>query len=256
MVFQTPKMLPLLFACWSCAAAATGLAAQETCTAQSGVNVTPVIELYTSEGCSSCPPADRWLSRLKPRSADTAPAVIQAFHVGYWDYIGWVDRFANPAHTTRQRQVASSNNLRSIYTPQVVHNGRDWPGWHQAGGQLPTKREAAHVFIRLQQLGADHFEATVTADDQAPAVWSAYWTVTENSHSSKVRAGENAGEVLQHDHVVRQYTPAGDYRNVSGTPQRLVLRSVSSQAGHARMVNLVVFDSKTGRSLQAVSAGC
>lgn len=226
-------------------------AAEPACSASSGDKITPVIELYTSEGCSSCPPADKWASSLK-----NSGAVVQAFHVGYWDYIGWVDRFANPAHTTRQRQVASSNNLRSIYTPQVVHNGRDWPGWHQAGGQLPTKREAAHVFIRLQQLGADHFEATVTADDQAPAVWSAYWTVTENSHSSKVRSGENAGELLQHDHVVRQYTPAGDYRNVSGTPQRLVLRSVSSQAGHARMVNLVVFDSKTGRSLQAVSAGC
>jgi hypothetical protein len=99
----------------------TALAASPICEVKSGDKITPVLELYTSEGCSSCPPADQWLSTLKGQ-----PVVAQAFHVGYWDYIGWVDRFATPANTTRQREVASLNRLRSIYTPQRVPNGQDW----------------------------------------------------------------------------------------------------------------------------------
>ena len=85
--------------------AASGLvfAAGPGCQATSPATLTPVIELYTSEGCSSCPPADRWLSGLKSASALTgeANAVVQAFHVGYWDSLGWIDRFAAAAHTDR-----------------------------------------------------------------------------------------------------------------------------------------------------------
>ncbi len=236
--------------------ASATIAAQGACTAQSGATVTPVIELYTSEGCSSCPPADRWISALKATATGRAPAVIQAFHVGYWDYIGWVDRFANPAHTTRQRQVASWNNQRSIYTPQAVLNGRDWRDWNQAGASLPIGTEPANTSISLKQLGDDQCEALVSTRDSAPASWGAYWTVTEHGHSSRVKAGENAGEFLQHDYVVRQYIAAGDYRRDVSAPQRLVLRSVPTTAGHRRQINLVVFDSRNGRTLQAVSAGC
>ena len=250
------RTLQTIAACASLFGAAGSWAAQGACAAQSGPTVTPVVELYTSEGCSSCPPADRWISGLKPPAAGATPAVIQAFHVGYWDYIGWVDRFANPAHTARQRQIANWNNQRSIYTPQAVLNGRDWRDWNQAGGSLPASREPAHASISLRQLGTDQFEAMVTAGESAPAVWSAYWTVTENGHSSKVKAGENAGEFLQHDYVVRQYTPAGDYRSAVAAPQRLVFRPVAPTIGHTRQINLVVFDSKNGKTLQAVSAGC
>ena len=86
--------------------------ASTACKSASGTHITAVVELYTSEGCSSCPPADKWLSTLKAKTAanvgtnSTAnPTVIQAFHVNYWDYIGWPDRFATPAHTNRQRQI-------------------------------------------------------------------------------------------------------------------------------------------------------
>ncbi len=239
-----------------CTAGAVSFAAQASCTAQSGATVTPVVELYTSEGCSSCPPADRWLSALKAQQAGSTAAVIQAFHVGYWDYIGWVDRFASPAHTIRQRQIANWNNQRSIYTPQAVLSGRDWRDWHATGSVVPTTRELARASITLKQNAADQFEAVVITHASTPAVWSAYWTVTEHSHSSRVKAGENAGEFLQHDYVVRQYTPVGDYRGDAATPQRLVLRSIAPTAGHARQINLVVFDSKTGQTLQAVTASC
>ena len=224
----------------------SAMAAGPTCQAESAVTLTPVIELYTSEGCSSCPPADRWLSTLKD-SATGGKAVVQAFHVGYWDYIGWADRFASPAHTARQRQIAGSNGLSNIYTPQVVRNGRDWRDFTRAA----SGSEPARARIAMQSGSADAFEANVTPIDPA-ARWSAYWTVTEHGHSSKVKSGENAGELLKHDFVVRQYVPAGDYQGAG----RLVLRAVPGEAGHARQVNLVVFDKPSGKPLQALSLGC
>ena len=152
--------------------AAGSFAQQNQCAVTSGTNVTPVVELYTSEGCSSCPPADKWASSLKDKGM-----VVQAFHVGYWDYIGWVDRFAAPAYTQRQRDVAAKNQLRGIYTPQAVLNGKDWPNW----GSRPAAGEPAQANINLRQSGTDQFEAVITTLTQPKGSgnWSAYWTVTE-----------------------------------------------------------------------------
>lgn len=236
-------------ACALSISAAAAFPAENTCQLQSGKNLLPVLELYTSEGCSSCPPADQWLSQLKGQ-----PAVVQAFHVGYWDQLGWVDRFATPAHTARQRQIAQWNRQGSIYTPQAVLNGKDWRNW---GGSLATRpAEPGLAQISLRQLAPDQFEAVVTPLAGAPMHWSAYWTVTENGYSSKVKAGENAGAFLQHDFVVRQYVAAGSYTSDGQAAQRLVFRSIASTPAHARQVNLVVFDPQTGKTLQAVTAPC
>jgi hypothetical protein len=234
----------LLFAC--AAAIVTDALAADRCKVDSRATVTPVIELYTSEGCSSCPPADRWVSSLKGAAGEGA-AVVQAFHVGYWDSLGWVDRFASPAYTTRQRQVAAWNGQSGIYTPQVVRNGADWHDFAHALAASAPPRAA----ISLSRTGDDSVAATVSPVDLATP-WSAYWTVTENGHSSKVKAGENAGEFLQHDFVVRQYVPAGTYRGRS----ELTLHTIPSTPGHPRQVNLVVFDPRDGKPLQAVSLSC
>jgi hypothetical protein len=222
-------------------------AAGAQCKAQSIPSLTPVVELYTSEGCSSCPPADRWLSGLKAAAAQ-GRVVAQAFHVGYWDYIGWVDRFAAPAHTARQREIAAANGLRNIYTPQVVRNGQDWRDYART---LTAPPEPARADIQLALAADGAFEAIVTPV-AGSAAWSAYWTVTEHGHSSKVKSGENAGELLQHDFVVRQYVPAGQY---AGT-QTLRLRAVAAGGTHPRQVNLVVFEPRSGRPLQALSLAC
>ena len=233
---------------------ASGTFAQiNQCSVTSGATVTPVVELYTSEGCSSCPPADKWASSLKGLSA-SGGVVVQAFHVGYWDYIGWVDRFASPAYTQRQRDVAARNNLRSIYTPQAVLDGKDWPRW----GGKPEGDQPAKVNITLKQLGADQFEASVTptASAKPASSWTAYWTVTEHGHNSKVLSGENKGELLKHDFVVRQLVQAGEYSSNTVGTQKLKLNSIASTPGHARQINLVVSDVKTGMPLQAVSLQC
>ncbi|MEO8119148.1 MAG: DUF1223 domain-containing protein [Rhodoferax sp.] len=234
-------VLPVLLALLALPLAALG--ASPACEVRSGERLTPVIELYTSEGCSSCPPADQWLSTLKGK-----PVVAQAFHVGYWDYIGWVDRFATPANSSRQREMAATNGLRGIYTPQLVRNGRDWRDYARAlDGNAP-----ARATISLQRTDAnDSFEARVSPASGVGS-WSAYWTVTEHGHSSRVKAGENAGATLQHDFVVRQYTPVGRYQG----SQTLRFVAIAAQAGHPRQINLVVSDPKTAEPLQAVSLQC
>ncbi len=242
----TPK---LIAACALIYWATSSFAQSNQCSVASGPTITPVVELYTSEGCSSCPPADKWASTLKGSGV-----VVQAFHVGYWDYIGWVDRFAAPAYTQRQRDIAAKNNLRSIYTPQAVLDGKDWPRW----GGKPEGKEPARASIALKQLSTDQFDASVMPLPalQAASSWSAYLTITEHGHNSKVQAGENKGEFLKHDFVVRQLVQAGDYKVGDTTPQKLTFRSIAPTPGHQRQVNLVVFDTKTGKTMQAVSLQC
>ena len=229
------------------ALAPTGLwAAPAACEVRSGERLTPVIELYTSEGCSSCPPADQWLSTLKGK-----PVVAQAFHVAYWDYIGWKDPFANASHTARQKELAVANGLSGIYTPQVVRDGRDWRAWRNPYLDIDTKASPKAAISVRKAEAADTFEASVTPASSTQK-WTAYWTVTEHNHSSHVRAGENAGEFLKHDFLVVQYEPQGIFQ---GT-QALNFRAMASHPDHPRQINLVVLDTQTGTTLQAVSLTC
>src|SRR5580765_3864389 len=99
------------------------------CAAQRGASRPHLVELYTSEGCSSCPPADDWLRRL-PASAGV---VALAFHVDYWDYLGWRDRFADPRYSKRQQAQAGHDRASGVYTPQIVLDGHAWSGWYRPG---------------------------------------------------------------------------------------------------------------------------
>jgi hypothetical protein len=177
--------------------------------------------------------------------------VAQAFHVAYWDYIGWKDRFANPAFAARQKEVAAANGLDGIYTPQLVRNGRDWPSWRQPLQVIDFKVPARAAITLRRVDGADAFEAQVSPRT-ASGAWTAYWTVTEHNHNSRVKAGENAGEFLQHNFVVRQYSPVGRYEGA----QTLKFYAIASQAEHPRQINLVVSDARTGEPMQALSLQC
>ena len=240
------RAIKIIAVCAGFAWVGSALAQQNTCVAQSAATLTPVIELYTSEGCSSCPPADQWLSTLKAAQAK-GQVVAQSFHVNYWDYIGWKDPYAAPVHTTRQRAISAANRLDGIYTPQFVRNGQTVRDYAKVGNDtIPALAQ-----IALAQPAKDSFEAAITPKDDK-ASWSAYYTVTEHNHTSRVTAGENKGETLAHDFVVRQYVPLGNY---SGT-QKLKINTLAGNANNPRQINVVVTDSKTGRPLQALSASC
>ncbi len=225
--------------------------AAASCSARSAALAPPVIELYTSEGCSSCPPADRWLSRLKAE-----PAVVAlAFHVDYWDRLGWKDRFANPVYTQRQAQQQASSGARFSYTPQVLIDGADRPDWPRAS-TTARDRGPAPVAVQLSGDGR-RFGATITPVAGAPARLAAYWAVTEQGHVSAVKAGENDGATLQHDFVVREYQPVAAWASRADAPATLQFEPAGpADPAHPRQLNLVVVDAQTGRPVQAVRLGC
>ena len=224
--------------------------AERICSARSGPTMAPLVELYTSEGCSSCPPADRWLSALKNR-----PEVVAlAFHVDYWDRLGWKDRFASAAYTQRQLQQQSVNGARFAYTPQVVVNGRDRKDWPRSNGLADGV--PASVGIELVRDG-ERVIATVSVTGDAGPRLAAYWALTESGHRTAVKAGENDGATLDHDFVVRDYRPMPAWDAARGTSQTLGFTlAPTSDATHPRRVNLVVIDAASGRPLQALALGC
>lgn len=226
----------------------------QACEIKSAARKNPVIELYTSEGCSSCPPADRWLSQFSKDPQSNA--VVMAFHVSYWDYIGWVDRFAKPAYNQRQRDFARRNGLQSVYTPQVVRDGQDWSRWFittpaSIGAADQRNADAPRATITMQRNRQGVYEADVLPLD-ARETWTAFWTVTEDGHTTKVKSGENRGEQLRHDYVVRQYETVALQTGIA----RLVLKPQPAEASHLQRVNLVVTDAKTGKVWQALSLKC
>lgn len=176
--------------------------AHAECTAQSGATRVHLLELYTSEGCSSCPPADRWLSAL-PANEQVVPL---AFHVDYWDSSSWTDRFSDPRFTQRQRALAAQSNSATIYTPEVAVDGREWRGW--SSGKLPLRTTTPPIALllhvdRVQPLHA-RLEATPAAGEDAGR-FVAWFALSEDKLSSAVRGGENRGVELHHDHVVRAF---------------------------------------------------
>ena len=229
--------------------------AAPTCSVHGTAVATPVVELYTSEGCSSCPPADRWLSRLK---ADHPGVVALAFHVDYWDRLGWKDRYASAAYTQRQAASQRSSGARFSYTPQVIVDGVDRPDWEAAlSANTGGARPAATVDVQLARDGG-HYTATVAPRAGAPLRLAAYWAVTEQDHVSPVKAGENAGVTLHHDFVVREYRPVAAW---SAGPKGAVATlqfdpAAAADPVHPRQVDLVVIDADTGRPVQAVKLGC
>ena len=215
------------------------------CQAARTASAPTVIELYTSEGCSSCPPAERWLSSIK-----AGPDVVaMAFHVDYWDRLGWPDRFASPEASARQRELASLAGSRQVYTPQVLVNGRDWRHWPQ----LPAHRSDTTIGLTLSREG-DEVSARVAPLGASTARLAGYWAVLEDRHVSQVRAGENAGRTLRHDHVVRLYRPVPAWAAASGGTSRL--RVSPGVAPHPRRIVFVVTDATTRQPLQALALGC
>lgn len=168
------------------------------CAADSGDRRQHLLELYTSEGCSSCPPADAFLSGLKQESG----VWPLAFHVDYWNHLGWPDRFARPEFSQRQRTGADRNGGRFVYTPQFVLDGRDWRrGWDKAPWRQRQAEPAGRLTLRIDPGGADRLLVSGTWKGEPGQV---YLAVHESNLESEVRSGENAGRRLRHDFVVRE----------------------------------------------------
>jgi hypothetical protein len=201
------------------ASAASSSTSPALCTVQSPAHRVALVELYTSQGCSSCPPADRWLSGFSQRYRATQ-AIPLALHVGYWDYIGWKDPFAKREFNERQRQWATANQNNTVYTPSVFVHGRelrDWAGEPQVSRRIKAINDslaAARIelgaHINGAQLRVDvHAQAlNAAANSNLAAGGELRVALTQNGLRTAVKAGENRGESLGNDHVVREWSAA------------------------------------------------
>jgi hypothetical protein len=168
---------------------------------QSNAKQTALIELYTSEGCSSCPPAEAWLSQLKADPGLWTSFVPVAFHVDYWDNLGWRDRFAAAKFTARQRAYAVEWGGDSLYTPAFAVNGHEWLGWF--GGRKFSTANKENVGVLTAEMRDSHqFTITFEPQQKSDAQWQAHLALLGCKISSKVGAGENNGRNLRHDFVV------------------------------------------------------
>ena len=223
------------------------------CSAKSGAQTVPLLELYTSEGCSSCPPADKWMSGIK-----TEKVTPLAFHVDYWDYIGWKDKFSKAEYSDRQRKAAAFGGAGFVYTPQFVMSGRDFKGWDNS--RLNEKIESSQKLASRANLSLAAVQengkmilktsAQTTNPTEAKNV-DVFVAIYENKLVSQVKAGENSGRELKHDYVVREFFGAYQISN-----QNEFIKNFTLDAAWAkRDAGAVVFvqNSQTGEILQSLA---
>ncbi len=162
----------------------------------SGDTRVQLLELYTSQGCSSCPPAEAWLNKFTSDDKLWKRVIPLAFHVDYWDYLGWRDSLASEQYSIRQRSHRNDGNLRSVYTPGFVLNGKEWKGWFSRDPLPDSAVNTGVLSASLQQhrLMADYSEP-------APGM-RLNVAVLGFGIESEIAAGENAGRKLPQEFVV------------------------------------------------------
>lgn len=166
---------------------------------KSGPNRVTMLELFTSQGCSSCPPADQWLSDLIGREGLWTQYVPLAFHVDYWDYIGWKDRFASPANSARQRQYAEDGDVEFVYTPGFVINGKEWRRWRNVSEPQVSTNDAGLLSISIEE-GRSFVQFRPPSLRRETLVASI--AMLGFGLESDIATGENSGHKLLNDFVV------------------------------------------------------
>jgi hypothetical protein len=174
-----------------------------------------LVELYTSQGCNSCPPADRFAAELK-----AMPGVhLVSLNVDYWDYLGWRDTLARPEYAQRQMDYAHDRGDNEVYTPQVVVNG----AWRAVGSDKASvtaliETARAKPFPTELAMTADDMEVTITLGEGAAIPEATLWLMTVAPHVDvKIERGENTGSTITYSNVVRKLVPAGMWNGTSST---------------------------------------
>lgn len=235
-------------------------ASAATCSAESGATRIPLLELYTSEGCDSCPPTDRWVSALPRRGYTTARVVTLAFHVDYWNYLGWTDPYAQAAFSARQREANRRNRARVVYTPQLMLDGADYrralfrDDFGERVAAINNQKPRAHIHLAIAgSPSGPRLQGRITvpavADRETAGI---YVAVYENNLVTDVGAGENRGKKLAHDFVVREMTGplTPDAAGIASFDQPLP----SPKGGKTAQLHVAAFaqDRGTGATLQTL----
>jgi hypothetical protein len=214
-----------------------------------------VVELFTSQGCSSCPPADQLLKTYAARS----DVLALSLPVDYWDYLGWKDTFGNAKYTERQRNYAKSRGDGKVYTPQAVVNGM----LHVNGASAKdidaalTESEAKlapeRVPLRFSMNRGSIMIETGAADPAAPVKESTIWlAVIQKSADVVIEHGENRGKTLSYTNVVRELTPVGTW---TGQPMRIQLARSAIMRPGMESVAVLIQQGKAGPIIGAALSG-
>jgi hypothetical protein len=174
----------------------------------SGARQVTLLELFTSQGCSSCPPAERWLNGLVDDDDLWTEVVPVAFHVDYWDYLGWQDPYAATAYDERQRDYARAGRASTVYTPGFFSNGRDWRGWTFGLAPRRSDRQPGRLIAAIE---AGRIKAAFPAAGEPRELHVA---LLGFGIETAVVRGENRGRMLPQEFVVLAYAV-----HISGTGQ-------------------------------------
>jgi len=208
-MISTMRLLLILCLFFSCTVAEAHSYQNQQFKSQS--SQVSLIELFTSEGCSSCPPADHWLNDLQTKKNLWKDFVPVAFHVDYWDYIGWKDIYAKPKHTERQRLYALENREPSVYTPGVRAEGKEWRNWRRANLEKLADIDRQQIGVLNIDVSEDGtFAANFNVAegktvDQLSSKGKPYFLTVAllgMGISTQVQRGENQGKTLDHDFIV------------------------------------------------------
>ena len=162
----------------------------------SGTKQVTLLELYTSQGCSSCPPAERWLNEYIDDEDLWTNIVPAAFHVDYWDYIGWKDTYATPENGERQRDYARAGKARTVYTPGLFTNGREWRGWTLRVNPRASNREPGNLSVVVSD------RQLVVAFPANSSPLELHVALLGSGLETRVERGENRNRTLGQEFVV------------------------------------------------------
>jgi len=162
----------------------------------SGPRQVKLLELYTSQGCSSCPPAERWLNELVEDEALWSGIVPLAFHVDYWDYLGWKDKYARPENAERQRAYARLERARGVYTPGMFVNGREWRGWILRANPRASDKVPGNLSVTVEN---NEVDATFEAETSP---YELHVALLGFGIETNVERGENRNSTLRQEFVV------------------------------------------------------
>jgi hypothetical protein len=218
---------------------------------QSSERQTALVELYTSEGCSSCPPAESWLSGLKKAPGLWTDFVPVAFHVEYWDRLGWRDPWASKQFSDRQGDYVARWGGKTIYTPEFVLNGREWPNWAGRRGAPGLSGTKAGI-LKVSQEGTNSWRASFVPPTNGAAGYEMNVALLDSELGSDVKAGENAGRHLRHDFVALTFMKQ-PLANKDGGFQGEFILDPNPKGTHGRLA-LAVWITRAGElePLQAV----
>ena len=213
------------------AAVAAVLLAAPVAGAEFRTNPKAVIELFTSQGCSSCPKADAMFSELGKRQ----DLITLAYHVDYWDYIGWPDTFGDAANSDRQRAYADSWGSARIYTPQLIVNGRKGVVGSRDKEVSGAINEAALPLPVTLKIGDQKLEVTIAA--QAGGADATIWLVTFRDHAQvMIERGENAGKTVDYTQIVTGKQMLGMWDAASGTNLKLSLTELTADGSNGAVI--------------------